>query len=149
MKVLVVYDSLYGNTEKIAKAIGSTITGEVKVRPVGEVNPVDIKSLDLFIVGSPTQGGNASKPMQAFLDKIPDASLKGMKVASFDTRMTNKWVKIFGFAAEKITKSLKGKGGIPIASPEGFFVSGSKGPLKEGEPERAAAWAKGLTEGKK
>ena len=149
MKVLVVYDSLYGNTEKIAKSIGSAITGEVKVLPVAEANPTEIKSVDLFIVGSPTQGGSASKPMQAFLDRIPDNALKGMKVAVFDTRMTTKFVKLFGYAAGRIGNSLKGKGGVPVASPEGFFVTGSKGPLKRGELERAAAWAKGITEVKK
>lgn len=39
MKALIVYDSVYGNTEKIAKAIGGAITGEVKVLRVNEANP--------------------------------------------------------------------------------------------------------------
>ena len=148
MKALVVYDSLYGNTEKIAKAIGGVITGEVRVLPVGQANPAELKSLDLLIVGSPTQGGRATKPMQAFLDIIPDTSLKGIKVAAFDTRMTTKFVKIFGYAAGRIADGLKSKGGILVVSPEGFFVTSSKGPLKDGELERAAGWAKGIAESK-
>ena len=144
MKALVVYDSLYGNTEKISKAIGSAITGEVKVLPVGQANPAELKSLDLLIVGSPTQGGRATKPMQAFLDIIPDIALKGIKVAAFDTRMTTKFVKIFGYAAGRIANSLKSKGGNLVVPPEGFFVTATKGPLKEGELERAAGWAKGI-----
>src|SRR4030042_500580 len=148
MKALVIYDSLYGNTEKIAKAIGSAITGEVKVLPVGQANPAELKSLDLLIVGSPTQGGRASKPMQTFLDIIPDTSLEGIKVATFDTRMTTKFVKIFGYAAGRIADSLKSKGGNLVVSPEGFFVTSSKGPLKAGELERGAGWAKGIAESK-
>ena len=149
MKALVIYDSLYGNTEKIAKAIGGAITGEVKVLPVGQANPAELKSLDLLIVGSPTQGGRATKPMQAFLDKIPDTFLKGINIAAFDTRIPAKWVKIFGYAAGRIAGRLKAKGGNLVAPPEGFFVTGNKGPLKEGELERAAGWAKGIAESKK
>jgi len=149
MKVIVVYDSLYGNTEKIAKAIGGALAGEVKVLRVAEANPAEIQSSDFFIVGSPTQGGRATKEMQAFLDKIPSTSLKGINVATFDTRYTTKFVKIFGYAAGRIANSLKSKGGNLVVSPEGFFVTGSKGPLKEGELERAATWAKSIVEGKK
>jgi flavodoxin len=144
MKVLIVYDSLYGNTEKIAQAIGSAITGEVKVLRVGEVSPAELNTVDLFIVGSPTQGGRPTKAIQDFLNQIPEAAIKGVNVAAFDTRLTNKWVVVFGYAAGKIAGSLKGKGGTLILSPEGFFVKGSKGPLKEGELERATGWAKGI-----
>jgi len=56
---------------------------------------------------------------------------------------------VFGYAAGRIANNLKKKGGILIASPEGFFVTGGQGPLKEGELERAAAWAKGILESKK
>jgi len=58
MKASVVYDSVYGNTEKIARAIGGAIAGEVKVLRPGEVNSSDLASLDLLVVGSPTQRGN-------------------------------------------------------------------------------------------
>ena len=146
IRVLIVYDSLYGNTEKVAKAIGGALIGEVKVVRVSEANPAEIKALDLFIVGSPTQGGNATKAMQAFLDKIPADSIKGMKVATFDTRLTSKFVKIFGYAADRMTKVLKSKGAISIMPPEGFFVIDREGPLQERELERATAWAKKLVE---
>lgn len=146
MKVLVVYDSVYGSTEKIARAIGSAINGEVKVLRVGEAKPADVDALDLLVIGSPTQGGRPTQAMQDFLTKI-DA--KGISVASFDTRMTAKWVKIFGYAAGKIADSLKKKGGNLVASAEAFYVTGGKGPLKEGELERAASWGKELEKGKK
>ncbi len=146
MKALIVYDSQYGNTEKIARAIGSAIAGEVKVVRVGEADPAAIVGPDWIIVGSPTQGGRATKPLQEFLNKIPAGALNGKKAAAFDTRIPSAWVKIFGFAAGRIGRALKGKGANVIAA-EGFFVKGTKGPLKEGELERAAAWAKGLTGG--
>ena len=55
MKALVIYDLTYGNTEKIAEAIGEAIGGQVL--RVGEVNPADLKGFDLLFVGSPTHGG--------------------------------------------------------------------------------------------
>jgi flavodoxin len=149
MKVLIVYDSLYGNTEKIARAIGGAITGEVKVLRADEANPAEIEKIDLFIVGSPTQGGRATPAIQDLLNKIPEPSIKGINIATFDTRFSTKFVGIFGYAAGRIASDLKGRGANLTASPEGFFVKGTKGPLKEGELERAAGWAKGILEGKK
>ena len=149
MKTLIVYDSFYGNTEKIARAIGGAIAGEVKVLRPGEVNPSYLESIDLLIVGSPTQGGRPTKAVQDFLSKLPEAAIKGVSVATFDTRFSTKLVGIFGYAAGKIANSLKTKGGALIFPPEPFFVKGREGPLKEGELERAAGWAKGISESRK
>jgi flavodoxin len=142
MKALIVYDSVYGNTEKIAKAIGGAIAGEVKVLYISEVNPAELKPFGLLIVGSPTQGGRPTPAIQDFLTNIPESAIKGIYVAAFDTRFSTRLVGIFGYAAGKIAESLKTKGGILIVSPEGFFVKGKEGPLKDGEEERAAEWAK-------
>jgi len=149
MKALIVYDSVYGNTEEIAKAIGSAINGDVKVLRVGEVNPSELRMIDLLIIGSPTQGGRPTPAIQDFLDKIPEPSLQGINIAVFDTRMSTKFVRIFGYAAGRIASSLKGKDSTLAVPPEGFFIKGTQGPLKEGELERAAAWARGIIEGKK
>jgi len=151
MKALIVYDSVYGNTEKIARAIAAALIppGEVKVLRPGELNPSDLQSLDLLIVGSPTQGGRATPAIQDFLNKIPEPAIKGLNVAAFDTRFSTKLVGIFGYAAGKIAETLKRKGGTLVLSPEPFFVKGRQGPLKEGELERAAVWAKRLLESKK
>ena len=60
MKTLVVYDSVHGNTEEIAKAIGDAIAGEVSVRRVGGVNVAEVKTYDLLIaVGRSPDGGDA------------------------------------------------------------------------------------------
>jgi flavodoxin len=151
MKTLIVYDSVYGNTEKIAKAMAEAIAplGEAKVLRVGEANPSELESFDLLIVGSPTHAGRPTPAVQDFLNKVTEQSLKGIKAAAFDTRVASKFAKIFGYASGRIANNLKKKGGVLIASPEGFFVTGREGPLKEGELERSATWAKGILESRK
>ncbi|MFW6102587.1 MAG: flavodoxin family protein [Chloroflexota bacterium] len=151
MKALIVYDSVYGNTEKIARAMAEAIAphGEVKVLRAGEAGPSELVSIDLLIVGSPTHGGRPTPGVQEFLKKVTQPSLEGTSVAAFDTRASSKFTRIFGYAAGRIAGNLKKRGGTLIASPEGFFVTGTKGPLKEGELERVAAWVKGILESKK
>ena len=144
MKVLVIYDSIYGNTEEIAKSIGEAIGSEAEVVKAENSVPPDFESIELLIAGSPTYGGRPTPKMKEFLDTIRVTSLKDVKVATFDTRFPATWVKIFGFAAGKIEKQLKSHGGKSVIKPEGFFVSGTKGPLVEGEYERAAKWAQDI-----
>jgi len=150
MRTLVVFHSVYGNTEAIARAIGRGVGGEVSVAAVAEAGTAALASLDLLLVGSPTQGAR-----QTFLDKIPAGGLKNVSVAAFDTRISAKSGKFgtrliaalaggFGYAAGRIAAILKEKGGHQVAAPEGFIVDGIHGPLKDGETERAAAWAKGI-----
>ncbi|MBA7588628.1 hypothetical protein ES708_30692 [subsurface metagenome] len=146
MRALVVYDSVYGNTEKIAEAIGGAITGgEVRVLREGEVGPPELENISLLVVGAPTQGGRATPAVRDFLDRVSKAEINGLDAAAFDTRVASKVAKIFGYAAGRIASSLKKKGANLVAEPEGFFVDGTKGPLTEGELERAAAWGKGLS----
>jgi flavodoxin len=105
------------------------------------VKSSELKTFDLLIVGSPTQGGRPTRAIQDFLSKIPANALKNVGVTSFDTRFSAKLAGIFGYAAGRIAGSLKRSGGTLIVSPEGFFVKGTEGPLAEGELERAASWA--------
>jgi len=149
MKTLVVYDSVHGNTERIAKGIGDAITGEAQVLRAGEVNSSELKMFDLLIVGGPTHRGRRTQAIRDLLDKVPENALQGTNVAAFDTRLPAKWVRIFGYAAPRIAGTLKKKGGTLIGSPEGFFVEGTEGPLREGELERAALWAKEIVKSTK
>lgn len=153
MKTLIVYDSFFGNTEQIARAIGDALgSGDnVQTVKVGEVKPEQLTGLNLLIVGSPTRAFKPSKDITVFLKGIPAKSLKGVKVMAFDTRIStaevnsrflNVMVKMFGYASKPITNILKKKGGELVCPPEGFIVKDTEGPLKEGELERAAAWAK-------
>lgn len=139
MKALIIYDSGYGNTERIAKAI-AVASGGKAVRPAA-VNPAELQNVEMLIIGSPTQGGRATLAIQELLAKMPEPALNGMAAAAFDTRLSTKLVGIFGFAAAKIAESLKKKGCNVVVPPQGFFVKGKGGPLKDGELERATRWA--------
>ncbi len=153
MKTLIVYDSVFGNTEQIAQAISKSIGSEERVEALraGDMKPEHLIGLRLLIVGSPTRAFRPTKAITDFLDKIPSNGLKGVRVATFDTRISttdvnsrllNILVRLFGYAAKPIADRLEKKGGSLVIPPEGFFVKDSEGPLKDGELERAADWAK-------
>ncbi len=140
MKALIVFDSTYGNTERIAQAIGGALSGEVTVQRAGDVEAADVQSADLLIVGSPTQGGRPTKPIQDFLKGLT----KPTKAAAFDTRARIKWAAVFGYAGPRIARALQERGMALVAPAEAFYVKGKEGPLEDSEPERAAEWARGL-----
>jgi flavodoxin I len=143
MRALVVYDSLHANTAKVAQAIGDAMAGEVSVRHVSGVTADELKAVDVLIVGSPTHGGWFTEATKGWLDRLPATALEGINVAAFDTRTRPTILsRLFGFAAPRIGKSLEKKGMTLLVQPEGYVVEGIKGPLKEGELERAAAWAR-------
>jgi flavodoxin I len=142
MKTLVVYDSMYGNTEKVARAIAAGIVGDVVIKNVAQVVPADFEKVDLLFVGSPTQGGRPLKTTQAFIEGLSDSTLKDLKTGVFDTRMKGNFPKLFGWAAKRMADSLKKKGAVILLNPDGFFVNGSKGPVVDGELERATAWGR-------
>ncbi|MBN1261195.1 MAG: flavodoxin family protein [Anaerolineae bacterium] len=142
MHTLVVYDSTYGHTERVARAMGEVAGGQV--RHVKEVSPEDLAGCALLIIGSPTHGGWFTPEIKTLLEAVP--SLEGIDAAVFDTRTASVWNRIlpFGYAAPRIAQRLKALGAHLVADPEGFIVLGVKGPLKEGELERAAAWTEQL-----
>ncbi|MFA6908873.1 MAG: flavodoxin family protein [Patescibacteria group bacterium] len=148
MKSLVIYDSRFGNTEKIAQAMGTGIGGDARVVRLGEIEVSEVQTARVLIVGSPTQGGMPTAGLQKFLHEIPAGTLKDVRVAAFDTRFLEKdqnialrlLMKTIGYAASKIEKILLEKGGQLAAPAEGFIVTGKEGPLQEGEEERAQKW---------
>jgi flavodoxin len=157
MKILVIYDSVFGNTQKIAQAIASNLAPQERVellRP-GEVDLDRLAGLDLLVVGSPTRGFRPTEAVAGLLNKMQSNALKGAKVAAFDTRLkadelnsivTRFIVKTGGYAARRIAEQLKKAGGSLIVPPEGFYVEDTEGPLKPGELERAVTWAKSIME---
>ncbi len=146
MKALIVYDSTYGNTEKIAQAIAGVVAlpDEGRFVRAGQASTADVQGVELLMVGSPTNGGRPTPAMQQFLAQLPRGSLQGVSVAAFDTRAAAVWVKIFGFAAGRIASKLRAKGGYLLVPPRGFIVKGTEGPLADGELEQAALWAKAV-----
>jgi flavodoxin len=155
MKALVLYDSVFGNTKRVAEAIASALGTEAQVdlvSPADQVLP-RLPGLDLLVVGSPTRGFRPTEAIADILKRIPSKALKETRVASFDTRFkadelksatTRFVVKTGGYAAKRIASQLQKAGGALIAPPEGFYVEDTEGPLRPGELERAGAWATAL-----
>ncbi|MGB7000759.1 MAG: nitric oxide synthase [Halobacteriota archaeon] len=125
---------------------------DVEILRVSDVKLEQLTGLELLIVGSPTRQFRPTAAINNLLKRIPKNGLKSVKVAAFDTRFTMSaieesrvlpfFVRLFGYAAKPISDRLKKKGGDLIIPPEGFFVERVEGPLKEGELERVADWAK-------
>jgi flavodoxin len=138
MKILVVYDSKFGNTERIARSIASGVGSmhQVTVEPAAAAAEID-RSIDLMIVGGPTQAHGASPAMKTYLSQLPD--LPGTRCATFDTRYDKpRW--LTGAASGVIEDGLRKLGGRPVGPGESFFIEHSEGPLVSGEEDRAMAW---------
>jgi flavorubredoxin len=129
MNTLIVYDSQFGNTERIAQAIAGT------VRACGQASAVRV---------DPAQGMRPTPAMQSLLGNVSSQRLRGLAVACFDTRFRGFLWK--SSAAPRMARQLRTLGVEPLVPPESFFVQAMKkeGPLLAGEVERAATWARML-----
>jgi flavodoxin len=161
MKAMIVYDSVHGNTEQVARTVAEAVGRAlgspegVEARRVTEVDPGQLPDLDILIVGAPTHALQPSPAAKTFLKGIPSGALEGVRVAGFDTRLdveeTGPGIlifvtRIFGYAAKPIATRLESKGGVLALPPEGFVVEGTEGPLRDSELERAAEWASSIGE---
>ncbi len=158
MRALVVFDTTFGNTARLARAIGEALTagagGTVDVRPVALVAIPDLVGLDLLVVGGPTQRHGLSRTLAEWLHGLGHGTLPGVRAAAFDTRYRMPRL-LTGSAATGAAKRL-GRAGCRLAvAPESFFVERERPPtgerrhhdaegLKPGELERATAWARTL-----
>jgi flavodoxin-like protein len=172
MRTLIVYESMYGNTRRIAEAIvdGLTPGSEVDLLPVGQATPQDVAWADLVVVGAPTHGHGMSsatsrhsaahsvvKPgsdlhlepeaealgIRDWLAGLPRGS--GKRAVAFDTRIKAPAI-ITGRASVGIANALRSHGFELVTEPESFLVS-SHNELIEGELERARKWAESLVGG--
>lgn len=155
MKALVIYDSQFGNTELVARAIGQALVAEVKtdVLRASEVTPAHLSGVGLLVVGSPTQSFHATKPVDEVLKGL---SLQGIPAAAFDTRFDMSEVesralrlavRIAGdnaYAATRIAAQLGRAGAVVLIEPEGFIVTDTEGPLRPGELARAGKWGEAV-----
>ena len=144
MKSLVIYESFYGNTEAVAKAIAAELStaGEVKVSKIS-LAAGDMSEVDLLVIGCPIIQWKPSEGMSAFLDRLAPDAVRGLHLACFDTRMHLPKF-LTGEAGQTMNDLLESMGGIPISAPGRFYVRGRQGPLDRKELEHAAAWAKEL-----
>ena len=134
-KARVIYDSKFGNTEKIAKALAAGMQEQGIVAECAKVEEVDIDQLteyDLLAVGGPTHWRTASKPMRAFLEKLDRENVKGKKSFAFDTKFAFPLAGSAGKAIEKRLQTLRMNVVRPHVS---AIVTGAEGPLKDGEEE--------------
>lgn len=141
MNALVIYDSLYGNTEQIARAVGAVLEtyGPTRVEPASSVTTIP-PGTDLLVVGGPTHGHSINEGIKSFLDRVEPSTFANIAVTAFDTRADLPML-LSGSAAKGIGKQLRRNGSTLVVEPGSFLVDGREGPLKDGELERAASWA--------
>lgn len=158
MKAVVLYESLFGNTAAVARAVADGLRpiGEVTLARFGEVPEGVAEEADLLVLGGPTHGWSMTKPASR---KLPNAEgyavgarewlqevrqTRGTKAAAFDTRFAKpRW--LTGSAAVRIARWLGRSGYRLVVPPESFFVLHTEGPLREGEEDRARRWGEELT----
>ena len=150
MNALIVYDSKFGNTERIARAIAGRL-GSARLIRAEEAGALGRTECDLLIVAGPTQRHGTSPAMQEWLERIPRGGLKDVPAAAFDTRYRMSRF-LSGSAAARIESRLKRAGARLVVPPESFFVERDVPPqgekrrhemerLELGEEQRAAEWA--------
>lgn len=164
---LVVYESLFENTETIAHAVARGLVLEgmgATVVAVGAAPPLRHVDLDLLVVGAPTHAFSLSRPRTR-----QDAVRQGASSASSATGVRD-WLAVAGAtpssrnrplaamfdtrvrATEHLPMSAASRGahllqhlGLAlVARPQGFVVEGLRGPLREEEVGHAVAWGRGL-----
>lgn len=159
MKALVVFESMFGNTQMVAKALaqGLSASMSVDVVEVGTAPAVLPDDVRLLVVGGPTHAFGLSRPttrqdaaaqaegplvspttgLQEWLAALPTGSAT-VAAAAFDTRVDKP--RVPGSAARGAQRRLARLGFHVAAPAESFFVSGVPGPLVDGEVERALRW---------
>jgi len=151
-KGLVVYDTSYGNTRKVAEAIAETLKEsgiEVDIFGVKDVKKLDAEAYGFLVVGSPTRFGTMSFAIRGFLGKVKKEEWASKPFAAFDTENPENIEKARAekkewSAAEKIAAKLKEKRMNQLLPVLKAAVFGQKGPLNEGEIERTRDYAKEL-----
>jgi len=135
-KALIVYYSLYGNTEKVANALATGLQSggcDVETVKVDAVNLRGLSEIDLLCVGTPVHAFNISKPVKEFLERLMNQEgLSGKKAFAFDTKMKSR---LAGTAGGKIEKKLKQLGFEIVKPAKSAVVKGREGPLEEDAEE--------------
>ena len=157
MNVLVVYESMFGNSAQVAEAIARG-AGATRCAELHEVTPPEAAEADLLILGGPTHAFSMSRPstrhdavdkgaepsredrgIREWLDELP-AHLSA-PVATFDTRV-GKVKHLPGSAAKAAAKELRHR--TKVIDHQSFYVDDVAGPVLDGELQRAEAWGAGL-----
>ena len=156
MRALVVVESVFGNTRRIADAVAGGLGAHLDVTQydVGDA-PDTVEGFDLLVVGGPTHAFGMTRPntRRAAAEQsggAVEADAVGLRewlvtvhvgpiaAAVFDTRMDK--LRLPGSAAKGAARQLRKRGLRLLAPAETFRVLGTQGPLRDGEQERATAW---------
>jgi len=146
IKILVVFESNYGNTkraaEKIMEGLNEVEGMEVSLKELKEVDLKTIPDYDAFLVGSPNHMGGPTRGIKGFIDKLGELRLEGKMFAVFDTYMG----KDFGKAVKKMEKRMNEKvpGLKQISAGLSVKVQGMKGPIVEGELPKCKEFGKNI-----
>ncbi len=147
MKGMLVYDTSYGNTKKIAETIAETVKDsgiDVDLFDVKSVKKFSAKDYSFLVLGSPTRFGTMSLTIRSFLGKVKEEEWMNKPFTAFDTENPENIEKKEGSAAEKIAEKLKEKKMNELLPALKAVVLGQKGPLREGEIERTKDYAREL-----
>jgi flavodoxin I len=128
MNAMVVYDSWYGNTEEIARAIAGEL-GPARLVKQRAFGATDLAGYNLLVVGSPTHAGGMSVGMRTAMPHLAEAAVRGLAVAAFDTRF-HQDIEHTGSASMKVAEPLEQQGARLIVPPESLFVGGLTGPWR-------------------
>ena len=170
MKSVIVYESMFGNTEHIARKVAQGLAqpgSDAVLEDVREVGPSDLAATDLLVVGAPThafslsrqstrddavrQGADPSRAsfgVREWLDTLDAAfpvPTDRPAVAIFDTRV-EKVRRLPGSAAKRAARALRTRGFEILDRPTSFYVADVKGPVTFGEFDRAREWGTHLLE---
>ena len=134
-KVIVIYESRYGNTKLVAEEI---VEGMREVEGI-EVALSELKEVDLdkildyhaILIGSPNHFGGPTRSIKKFIDRLGKLTLKKRVFAVFDTYIKRDLEK----AVKKMEKRIKEK--VPesnlLVPGLSIKVQGMKGPILEEE----------------
>jgi len=156
MKALVVYESMFGNTEKVARAIADGLGEQLDVTLADVRTMPRAFGMDLLVIGGPTHAFGMSRPstreqaaqqgdvrpgsgdvgVREYLDCAP--LLTGMSAAAFDTKMDKPLLP--GAAARRIQRRLRRLGCHIVLPAQSFLVRGTTGPLEVHEEKNAHEW---------
>lgn len=130
-KALILYDSVYGNTKKVAMSLSRGLeAGGVYVdsNSIQDFNNGDLENYDIIGIGSPTHFHGASKQMKLFLKRIKQFKMEDKYGFAFETKRD---FRLAGSSAKRITRYLK-KMKLKIIHPiiTGIVLD-KEGPLQE------------------
>ena len=150
MKVIVVYESKYGNTKLVAETIiegMNKVEGiETVIKELKEVDLNKIADCDAIMIGSPNHYGGPTKRVKEFIDRLDRLHLNGKLFAVFDTYLGKKSDYFFEKAVKRMEKIINEK--LPalkkIAPGLSIKVQGMKGPIVDGELPKCEDFGKNI-----